>query len=155
MNSNHKKPMAWNLTISGLLLAGILVMPSLGHAKQVTHNYDDLNLLIKSDYGNSNVIEYTYDAAGNRTSQKSVTARVTYNFTGFFSPIDNPPILNTVKAGSAVPVKFSLKGDQGMAIFAVNSPASRPVTCENSAASDAIEETVNPGNSGLSYDLGS
>ena len=81
-------------------------MPSLGHAKQVTHNYDDLNRLIKSDYGNGNVIEYTYDAAGNRTSQKSVTARVTYNFTGFFSPIDNPPILNTVKAGSAVPVKL-------------------------------------------------
>ncbi len=30
---------------------------------------DDLNGLIKSDYGNGNVIDYTYDAAGNRTSQ--------------------------------------------------------------------------------------
>ena len=76
MNSNHKKPIAWKLTITGLTLAGILAIPLLGHAEQVTHSYDDLNRLIQSDYGNGNVIDYTYDAAGNRTSQKVTTATV-------------------------------------------------------------------------------
>ena len=69
MNSTHKKPPARSHTITGLILAGILAIPSLGYAEQVTHSYDDLNRLIKSDYGNGNVINYAYDAAGNRTSQ--------------------------------------------------------------------------------------
>lgn len=149
MNSNHKKPPARNLTITGLMLAGMLAIPLPAHAEQVTHSYDNLNRLIRSDYGNGNVIDYAYDAAGNRTSQ---TVTVVYDFAGFFSPVDNPPVINTVKAGSAVPVKFSLKGYQGMAIFAANSPSSKQVACENSAATDAIEETVNAGSSGLSYD---
>jgi streptogramin lyase len=32
-------------------------------------------------------------------------------FSGFFQPVDNPPTLNSTKAGSAVPVKFSLNGN--------------------------------------------
>jgi len=78
---------------------------------------------------------------------------VVYDFAGFFQPVDNPPIINTVKAGSAIPVKFSLKGNQGMAIFVENYPASKQVACQNSAASDAIEETATAGNSNLNYDL--
>ncbi|MFI3185098.1 MAG: PxKF domain-containing protein [Methylococcaceae bacterium] len=152
MNSNHKKPPARNLTITGLILAGILAMPSLGHAEQVTHSYDNLNRLIRTDYGNGNIIDYAYDAAGNRTSQNSVTARVTYNFTGFFSPVDNLPIQNEVKAGSAVPVKFSLAGNQGLGILAAGYPKTQSISCSSTAVSDAIEETVTAGNSGLSYD---
>ncbi len=38
---------------------------------------------------------------------------VPYAFAGFFSPVANAPALNSVKAGSAVPVKFSLGGFQG------------------------------------------
>ena len=38
-------------------------------------------------------------------------------------PVDNAAV-NTVKAGSAIPVKFSLGGNQGLAIFAADSPAS-------------------------------
>src|SRR5438445_3582384 len=41
-----------------------------------------------------------------------------YSFSGFFAPVDNPPTFNRVKAGTAVPVKFSLGGDQGLNIFA-------------------------------------
>src|SRR4029077_15737831 len=33
-----------------------------------------------------------------------------YSFTGFFPPVNNQPTLNVLKAGSAVPVKFSLNG---------------------------------------------
>jgi YD repeat-containing protein len=70
MNINHKKTITRILTITGLIFVGILVIPSPGYAEQVTHSYDNLNRLIHSDYGKGNVIDYAYDAAGNRTSQK-------------------------------------------------------------------------------------
>ena len=36
-----------------------------------------------------------------------------FSFTGFFTPVDNLPVVNQVKAGQAVPLKFSLDGYQG------------------------------------------
>ena len=33
------------------------------------------------------------------------------DFSGFFQPVDNPPVFNKVKAGQAIPVKFSLQGN--------------------------------------------
>src|SRR5258706_2774270 len=39
-------------------------------------------------------------------------------FSGFFPPVDNPTAVNVLKAGRAVPVKFSLGGNQGLDIFA-------------------------------------
>ncbi|HEY7628136.1 MAG TPA: ExeM/NucH family extracellular endonuclease, partial [Ilumatobacteraceae bacterium] len=45
-----------------------------------------------------------------------------YDFSGFFQPVDNLPTTNTVKAGQAVPVKFSLNGNQGLDIFAMGYP---------------------------------
>jgi len=75
-----------------------------------------------------------------------------YNFSGFFSPVENMPTLNIATAGSAIPVKFSLGGDQGLAIFAAGYPASSPITCDASDPSATIEETVNAGGSSLSYD---
>ena len=59
----------------------------------------------------------TADALGNKDS-RSVTYEVIYDFSGFFSPVDNPDVLNQVKAGSTIPVKFGLGGDQGLDIFA-------------------------------------
>lgn len=77
---------------------------------------------------------------------------VHYDFSGFFQPVDNPPVVNTVKAGSAVPVKFSLNGNRGLDIFEPGSPASQQVACDSSAPVDAIEETVASGGSTLTYD---
>ena len=37
-----------------------------------------------------------------------------FDFTGFLRPVDNPPAVNVVNAGQAVPVKFSLSGNQGL-----------------------------------------
>jgi hypothetical protein len=76
----------------------------------------------------------------------------TYGFTGFFQPIDNIPVVNSVKAGSAVPVKFSLGGNFGLNIFAGGAPGSGPMTCNATAPVDTIEQTVAAGNSSLSYD---
>ena len=74
-----------------------------------------------------------------------------YDFTGFFPPIENLPEVNSVKAGQAIPVKFSLNGYQGMDIVALGYPASIPVECGTTADS-AIALTSSPGNSSLSYD---
>jgi CSLREA domain-containing protein len=75
-----------------------------------------------------------------------------YVFTGFFQPVDNQPTLNTVKAGSSIPVKFGLGGNQGLDVLAPNSPASQQIACDTSAPLDDIETTVTAGGSSLSYD---
>jgi hypothetical protein len=53
-----------------------------------------------------------------------------YPFSGFFSPVDNLPVVNTMKAGAAVPIKFSLGGDRGLDILAAGSPTSQQIACE-------------------------
>jgi hypothetical protein len=79
---------------------------------------------------------------------------IPFSFTGFFPPVDNYPTLNTVKAGSAIPVKFSLNGYQGLEIFANGYPASDVVAC-GSTVEDAVEQTVAAGGSSLAYDANS
>jgi hypothetical protein len=81
-----------------------------------------------------------------------VTPLWQYNFSGFFQPVDNPPTLNVAKAGSAIPVKFSLGGDQGLDIFQPGYPRVTTVSCSTSAPTDAIETTVTAGSSSLQYD---
>jgi large repetitive protein len=92
------------------------------------------------------------DAAGN-TATSTFRAIVSYAFNGFYSPIDNLPMVNTVVAGQAIPVKFSLGGYQGMAIFAAGYPKSIVMSC-GGAAQDAVEETLTAGSSTLQYDAG-
>ena len=50
---------------------------------------------------------------------------VKYPFSGFFPPVENPPLVNSVRAGAAVPVKFGLGGDLGLDVFALGLPADR------------------------------
>jgi hypothetical protein len=96
------------------------------------------------------------DQAGNTTytaaPQATQTIAVVYAFAGFFSPVNNLPMVNTVKAGSAIPVKFSLGGNRGLAILAAGSPTSQVVACQSGAATDPVEQTVTAGASALSYD---
>ncbi len=90
------------------------------------------------------------------TTDKSCTAtfalNTSHSFSGFVQPVDNPPSLNSVKAGSAVPVKFSLGGNRGLNIFAAGFPASGAVPCSATVAVDEIESTVTAGGSSLTYD---
>jgi uncharacterized repeat protein (TIGR01451 family) len=94
------------------------------------------------------------DSHGN-TASCTFTVTVLYNFTGFFQPVDNLPTINQMKAGQAVPTKFSLSGYKGLNIFAADSPSSQPVACDTGAPLSDVEETVTAGNSSLSYDSGS
>ena len=74
-----------------------------------------------------------------------------YDFAGFFRPIDNVPELNKARAGSGIPVKFSLNGDFGLDIFAPGYPRSGQIACDASAPG-STEETETAGGSSLSYD---
>jgi len=76
-----------------------------------------------------------------------------YDWTGFFPPVDTLPMWNAAKAGSAIPVKFSLNGDQGLEIFAAGYPTSLEIPCGDSTTLfDSIDEIVTAGKSSLSYD---
>jgi hypothetical protein len=89
------------------------------------------------------------DKAGNVTPPVSVTYNVTYVWTGFFKPVDNPPTANSGNAGAAVAVKFSLAGNQGTSIFAAGSPSSTPVAC---AAPGSTTGPTTPTTGNLTYD---
>jgi parallel beta-helix repeat protein/predicted outer membrane repeat protein len=74
-----------------------------------------------------------------------------FAFSGFLAPLKNPSTVNTVKAGQAVPVNFSLEGNQGLSIFAPGYPKSQPMACVSGAALDEVETTASAGGSALSY----
>jgi Domain of unknown function (DUF4082) len=87
-----------------------------------------------------------------RATNYWVTPLWGYNFSGFFQPVDNAPTMNVAKAGSAIPVKFSLGGNQGLDIFRTGYPRVTTVSCSTSAPTDVIETTVTAGGSSLQYD---
>ncbi|HEX8723402.1 MAG TPA: PxKF domain-containing protein [Pyrinomonadaceae bacterium] len=105
--------------------------------------------------GPTTVTATATDGSGNKTT-KQFTVTVLYNFAGFFSPISgNPLAFNEVKAGQAVPVKFSLSGYKGTGIFAPDSPTSVAINCDNGSPVSPLNETVLASNSGLNYDAAS
>jgi hypothetical protein len=104
-----------------------------------------------SAIGTRNVRGTVRDEDGDQTEYTgSVT--VIHAFGGFTGTVDAPPVFNLAKAGSAIPVKFSLGGNQGLNILAAGYPTSQPIACDASAPTDPIEQTVAAGNSSLSYD---
>lgn len=71
-------------------------------------------------------------------------------FVGFQQPVGNDGVLNTMKAGAAVPIKFGVGGDRGLDIFA-GAPASIVIACPGGIISETVEQTVAAGTSSLSY----
>ena len=107
-------------------------------------------------YGNAGVpivgYKLIYQSSSNRIYSFVATGTVRYEWTGFFRPVDNLPTYNAAKAGSAIPVKFSLSGYQGLNIFATGYPKSDTIECESMGTVDGLLETVTAGKSSLSYD---
>ncbi len=76
----------------------------------------------------------------------TASVSVLYNFDGFFKPVHNLPTPNAVKAGQAVPVRFSLNGNHGLAIFAAGSPRLEFVSCPT-----LVTQSIQSTTGGLSY----
>lgn len=83
--------------------------------------------------------------------------KVRFNFRGFLQPTKNPGqtapyVVNRAAPGSAVPMKFSLSGNQGLNILAAGNPRSKVVAC-TLANTNGGQPTKSVGG-GLAYDLG-
>jgi hypothetical protein len=100
--------------------------------------------------GTTTVTVTATDSHGN-SGTATFTVTVLYNFTGFFSPVGNLPTLNSVNAGRAIPVKFSLSGNKGLNIFALNNPYTIAINCSTTDPAADVTETLNAGGSSLSY----
>ena len=70
-------------------------------------------------------------------------------FTGFFSPVKNPPFLNNENAGSFVQLHFSLGGFEGFDVFAGGFPKSQQINCSTKAPIGTSQAIGSP--SGLLY----
>lgn len=77
-----------------------------------------------------------------------------YAFSGFRSPVKNPPQWNRENAGRNLPMKWSLGGDQGMKILVGGTPLSQRINCSTMASMGPEEPTSGPGRSGLKYSKG-
>lgn len=89
------------------------------------------------------------DDSGNQ-AQGSFQVHVIFAWAGFFKPVDMGLTLNSAKAGSAIPLKFSLGSYQGMGIIASGYPKSAPMGCNSNE--DPLTETFTAGQSSLQYD---
>ena len=89
------------------------------------------------------------DNVGHGSAAVTCSYSVVYDFSGFFQPVDMDQ-MNVAKAGSAIPIKFSLHGYQGMDIIAAGFP--KFTVKAEAQGGDAIEQTVTAGGSSLSYD---
>ena len=82
------------------------------------------------------------DIAGN-SSTAGLAYRVQWAFAGFFSPVNNPATVNLVKAGSAVPVKFSLQDATGYvgALGNVSTVDWQSISCPSGVAATTVVGT--------------
>jgi PKD repeat protein len=136
---------AWTATVD--TGEGDRSLPLLGRSSQLLHTFGAA--------GTQSVPVTVCDDDGCGTATVVVTVdaeQPVWPWQGSFTPVDPLPVVNTVKAGQAIPMKFSLGGDRGLAILAEGSPVSVRHGCDTSGGTDAIETTATPGASELSYD---
>ena len=105
-----------------------------------------------TDVGTHTLTATATDNAG-RTGTVSQTYTVRpWTLTGFYQPVDMNGVVNTVKGGSTVPLKFELfAGTTELTDTASISTLAKTTTCGASAATDEIEATATGGTS-LRYD---
>lgn len=143
-----------NSTVRKIVLSTATVSTVVGAAGNSSTTLGPLPGTIANPYGLSVIgaNQLAIVTAAHEVLGANLGTSSSFNFSGFRQPVDNPPTINIVKAGSAVPVKFSLGGNQGLNIFAPGYPASQTITCDTAVPADAIEQTVTAGGSSLAYD---
>ncbi|HSJ22525.1 MAG TPA: PxKF domain-containing protein [Nocardioidaceae bacterium] len=94
------------------------------------------------------------DKAGNETIETRNYTVLAWTMDGFYRPVDmGTGKLNTVKAGSTVPLKFNVfKGDERLTSGIGATFSAKKVNCESGAVEDMIEEIASTGKTELRYD---
>jgi predicted extracellular nuclease len=82
----------------------------------------------------------------------TATVRIIWAFGGPLSPLSNPPVENPAKAGSGLPIKFTLGGNQGLAVIAAGYPTSVAYTCGLPLGSRPTDATLPTASTGFTYD---
>lgn len=93
------------------------------------------------------------DAAGN-TATGSFKVTVSFAFNGFFQPVDNNGVLNVIKGGQSVPLKWNISDGSGgfiSSLAVVQSITQSKFTCTAGAPMDEIEAPTS-GSTVLRYD---
>ena len=93
------------------------------------------------------------DKAGNSATKASGYSVLAWNLKGFYQPVDMAGVLNTVKGGSTVPLKFEVfRGAEELtATSAIKSFTQAKIACDGSTPTDEIEVT-SAGGTSLRYD---
>ena len=103
----------------------------------------------------THVVTYrSVDAAGNVEEPNEVTLTVEpWTFRGFYAPVDIAGVVNVVKSGSTVPLKFELfSGENELtSTTAIDSLRTVQHSCDPAAPTDEIETLVT-GRTSLTYD---
>lgn len=73
------------------------------------------------------------------TATDTATVNVIWNFGGFDGKNEERPSLNTAKAGANLHLRFTLDGDQGLAVLAAGYPRSGSYACGGTPLLDATE----------------
>jgi uncharacterized protein len=139
-------------------LASASLAPQVAGAAKWHINADEPNVLdYNTNFKSAGQIVSLYAPDQFRVSDHDpalvgLSLKTPYAFGGFLAPVAGLPAVNVVRAGQAVPVKFSLGGYRGLDIFASGHPRSVGSTCDLAAATGQMEETVTAGQSSLSYD---
>jgi hypothetical protein len=82
--------------------------------------------------------------------EREVPASVVYMFSGFFSPVDNAPVLNVAKAGQAIALKWRITDASGNPVTNLSGVTVTAVSlpCDAGTTTDQVEEYA-AGSSGL------
>jgi hypothetical protein len=115
---------------------------------------------------NGNLFGTTSDAPFDDASRQGTVFEITnsgfvpptppYHFSGYLAPVNNPPTVNTGKAGKTYPVKWQLSNSSGANVTALS--AVKSITYQNVACgsftgnlTDSLEASTT-GSSSLRYD---
>lgn len=103
--------------------------------------------------GTHTLTAVAYDKAGNQTTETRSYSVNAWTLNGFYQPVDMNGVVNTVKNGATVPLKFEVFAGNELTSVAttVKGFSVKQVSCSTSAPIDDIELTTT-GSTSLRYD---
>ena len=126
-------------------------------AEDTTSGVDDAGCTVtgySTAVGTHTVTAASSDRAGLEGSTSHTYTVAPWALNGFYRPVDMNGVLNTVKGGSTVPLKFEVfQGTTELTdVAAIQSFSAKQVVCDSGVPTDAIEEFATTGGTALRYD---